>query len=759
MSIPKGLPSQFINWRLIERNGKHAKVPCDTKGHAIDPLDSQNWIDHPTAKKTGFSVGFVLTENDPYFFLDLDKCFDHETNDWSYEAKQIVSLFPGAWGEVSQSGAGLHIFGKCDKSLLKNSRNKWDGWKEFYTQRRFIAFGPSGWARIHGVEVDRDWTEVLKSIVPEREELANPSLPGIAHPDFEKYQLPDGCDPNYSALESDDELIDRARRSRSLASSFGQKASFEDLWIKREIVLSEYYPGDNKLDGFDRSSADLALMNHLAFWTGKDARRMDRLFRQSALIRPKYEKRPDYRHATIMKAIRSCAEVYSADQKKIPIDASMSDDQLATAIFENSWDGEMFYIPEFDRWANWNGKRWSIAISKHDPVTRLRRELRDALRSADGLRQNKRIGSLNTIKAVFTLMRSSVGAAKSINEWDVEPSLIGTPNGIVDLRSGIWRPRRRTDFLLKATSVDPAATGEPPTQWIKFLKTIFADNDAEIDFIQRLLGYGLTGSTKEHRLFIAYGTGRNGKSTLFNTYSQILSEDYSRTISPKLLLDKRTEQHATDLAYLKGARFARASELPPGRSWDEVLIKQITGGDWLTARFMRQDNFTFQPQCTLLVDANNIPALKGIDEAVRRRICLIPFDVTIPNGQEDRNLPDKLKNETAAILRWAIDGAVKWYESGLQIPQSIVDRSMQYIDDEDVLGKFVTDCLEKDSAAKITNESLRLEFHRWAQKEGITPWSTTQISAGLLKRGYQRYKSDRARGFRGLKRALELPGL
>ena len=419
----------------------------------------------------------------------------------------------------------------------------------------------------------------------------------------------------------------------------------------------------------------------------------------------------------------------------------------------------MYYIPELDRWTCWSDTKWSIAQFEDAPLSRLRKELRCALAPSDGPQQRKRIGSLTTIKAVHALMKSNPGAVKSLAEWDSDPFMLGTPGGVVDLRSGNWRCRLQSDYLLKSTSVDPGPDDEKPPQWLSFLDKVLGGDQEKIEFIQRLLGYGLTGSTKEHRLFLAYGTGRNGKSTLFNTFCRILSNDYSRTISPKVLLNKNTEQHSTDLAYLKGARFARASELPQGKTWDEVLIKQITGGDPLTARYMRQDNFTFEPQCTLLVDANNVPNLKSVDEAIRRRICVIPFNVTITPDQEDKDLNAKLMSEAGAILRWAIQGAVKWQRSGLQIPQSIAEQSANYFEEQDLLARFIADCLTVDPDAKVSNEVLRSEFFRWSQEQGVPAWSTRVISDEMLKHGYSGYKSNNRRGFRGLKLVPKLPGL
>lgn len=298
MHISEYLPPQFVNWTTW--NG--TKVPCDIFGKTIDAHDPANWVTYDVAKVSGLPVAFVLSDNDPFFFIDLDNCLDQATLQWTAESTAIFQSFPGAWGEVSQSGRGLHIIGKCDPRLLSDRRHKWEGNKEFYTTKRFIAFGSGDWAPIGGtLYPDADWTRQLLSFVPKAPELGD---------------LPEGVDPNWDGPEDDDELIRRMLISPGGAAvAFGMKASIRQLW-EADPVLCQHFPdfkGDpNK---FDHSSADAALMSHLAFWTGKDVQRMDRLFRRSALYRDKYEQREDYRTSTITRAAQLCTEVYRQPQR------------------------------------------------------------------------------------------------------------------------------------------------------------------------------------------------------------------------------------------------------------------------------------------------------------------------------------------------------------------------------------------------------------------------------------------------------------
>lgn len=290
------LPPRFLNWRMIEGR----KVPCLPDGTVCDAHDPANHTDYATAKTAadilGIGVAFDIRAEDGLFFLDLDKC--REGEGWRADAQAIYLSFNGAIGEMSQSGQGLHIIGRCDPSKLADRRNKWDGWLEFYTDQRFVAFGSTGWQVIGGgAATDRNWTDQLLKLVPQREHLG---------------ELPGGVDPAYTGPKDDDQLIALMLASKGGAgAAFGQRATVAQLWNADPMVLPRLYPAySGEAGAFDHSSADMALMLQLAFWTGKDMPRMDRLFRRSALMREKYEKRADYRRDTIQGAARLCGKVY-----------------------------------------------------------------------------------------------------------------------------------------------------------------------------------------------------------------------------------------------------------------------------------------------------------------------------------------------------------------------------------------------------------------------------------------------------------------
>lgn len=316
------MPQRYINYRLQAKpdSPKMDKIPCDAQGNSINPHDPSQWMTREAAQaRVGgpvSGVGFILN-GDGWFCIDLDACRNATTGEYTDSAVAIYRSFPGALGEVSVSGTGLHIFGRCDPSRLADRRNKWDGDKEWYHTGRFIALSPHGLQPIGSEWVDRDWTDQLLRFVPRRADAD-----GV---------LPTEVDPAYTGPADDDALIALMLRSASNASKFGQAASVADLWNVNAAVLARVYPAFDGGGGFDHSSADAALMSHLAFWTGKDMARMDRLFRRSGLMRDKYRDREDYRRDTIHGAARMCKKVYDVPPKAAPV-AVVPDDNHETFL-------------------------------------------------------------------------------------------------------------------------------------------------------------------------------------------------------------------------------------------------------------------------------------------------------------------------------------------------------------------------------------------------------------------------------------------
>lgn len=450
----------------------------------------------------------------------------------------------------------------------------------------------------------------------------------------------------------------------------------------------------------------------------------------------------------------------------------LSHDALAQDMGAQGWDQDARHVALWGKWLFWDGTRWK-RDDKLDHLTRTRAYLRaraetltewaeakvakneadEGEGSGNKLRtwakeQARNLRNNATIAAVHGLARSNAALVASANDFDRDRLLLGTPGGTVDLRTGLLRDARRGDLLTMQTAVAPKPG--TPALWLKFLNEVFDGDPVMVAFLQRAAGYALTGETREHKLLFLHGGGRNGKSVFLNTLFGIWG-DYARRAHAATFLNSVGDKHPTDLAGLQGARLVIGSELPKGKTWDESVIKDLTGGDTMTARYMRGDFFDFDPQLTLFVAGNNMPSFRGVDEAIRARVVLVPFNVTIPPERRDMNLGDKLKAEAGQILQWAIDGALQWQARGLDVPASVAAASAQYFDDEDTLGQFLADEVSSDPTGFVTTTALHARFVQWCQTQGLNAWTMRTLQKEITGRGWSEARRNHGRGFIGMR--------
>jgi putative DNA primase/helicase len=357
----------------------------------------------------------------------------------------------------------------------------------------------------------------------------------------------------------------------------------------------------------------------------------------------------------------------ASDRREVPGQAEYADDTLALKFTER-YGNDLRHTAARGQWHRWDGHVWRVdtTLAAFDLVRSICRKQSAA---CEDERLKVRIASGPTVAAVERLARSDPHHAATVDQWDSDPWLLNTPGGIVDLRTGKLRTAKREDYCSKMTAVAPR--GECPI-WLAFLARITGDKRELQEFLQRMCGYGLTGETKEHALFFLHGTGGNGKSVFLNTISSIL-RDYAKTAAIETFIDSKSQNHPTDLAGLQGARLVTAIETEDGRRWAESKLKTLTGGDRISARFMRGDFFQFVPQFKLVIAGNHKPGLRTVDEAMRRRFNLLPFTVAIPTAERDLELAGKLQAEWPGILQWAVDGCLAWQREGLRAPKVVTD--------------------------------------------------------------------------------------
>jgi len=357
-----------------------------------------------------------------------------------------------------------------------------------------------------------------------------------------------------------------------------------------------------------------------------------------------------------------------------------------------------------------------------------------------------RVCSAGTVNAVLALARSSVSIATPVKDWDCHPLLLNTPDGVIDLETGLAVSR---DGLLFTQVTGVAPERMPTPIWDRFITEIF-DGDLEmIEFIQRMGGYGLTGSIKEQKLFFLWGCGANGKS-VFVDVMRNLGGSYSYNLPSEALMSSRSEGHPTMFAALQGKRLAISSEIEESAHWAESRIKSMTGDETLTARRMRQDFFTFNITHKHVIAGNFKPRLKGDDFAMARRMVLVPFTQRFEGARRDKNLPEKLKKEYAGILYWFIDGARKWAESGLAIPRVVTEASNEYMAEQNDLKLWLTECCEQSPILRQGVKQLYESFSLWKQGNGEHAPSVKSFSQ-RLERTHKKVRTRSGIAFEGIK--------
>ena len=408
------------------------------------------------------------------------------------------------------------------------------------------------------------------------------------------------------------------------------------------------------------------------------------------------------------------------DRKKFP----PTDTGLAER-FALQHGANVRYCYPWGKWLVWDGTRWKIddsgAVEQLAKQT-VRELILEAMAEEDIGRRKvllKFAGSSESVarrEAMLKLARSEPPISIIPDALDTNVWLLNCPNGTIDLRTGELREARREDYITKLcpTEYDPEAAC--PT-WSEFLRSILPDA-ALRKFLRRAMGMSLAGEIREHVLFIPYGTGSNGKSTALNVVCKLLGRDYAMNAAPELLMVKKGETHPTERADLAGKRMVVSIEVSEGRMLAESLVKELTGGDPIRARRMREDFWEFNPSHTIWLATNHKPNVRGTDWAIWRRIKLIPFTVRIADDDQDLELPGKLLAEAPGILAWAVRGCLAWQRSGLGAPDVVIAANMEYRAEEDLLGTFIAECCVVSEREKTTAAALYDAYKNWTENTG-----------------------------------------
>lgn len=726
-SIPEELKSvsQWVCWT-------EDKMPKNPRtGKNAQSNNSATWADFETAcgavDKFGFSgVGFMFAP--PYFGVDLDHCLDNV--DFVDEFVETLQSYT----EISKSGDGIHII--CKGKLPSGARRK-NGVEMYSEGRYFIMTG-----RLYN-EKYKTIAECTENIKVLHSKYLHSNIPQIAPRPFEAVNM------------TDDEIIQKARGCKT-GSLF-------------QLLYSGNWQG---LYG-SQSEADLALCNHLAFWTQKNESQMDRIFRSSGLMRKKWDSRrggTTYGAATIARAVTDCDSVYEPSsyngndsdialrffrgvngENKVKVEAphkvyEMTDTGNAHR-FRDKYAGHVKYSFVRKRWYYWTGKVWEIDNTgeikkladevlkdiKKEAFAEEDQDLRDAM-----LRWATKSASSHAKEAMIHEAKHLEGIPVLPDEMDAFQDFLNCQNGIVNLKNGELIPHDGQFMMSHITLSEYDTSGDAPELWLKFLEDVTHGDKDLMDYLQKCVGYSLGGSIQEQCAFFLYGLGNNGKSTFLDTIGEMLGT-YSSNVQPETIMLKSSLSNSaanSDIARLKSARFVTSEEPTEGVRLNEGLVKQLTGGGKITCRFLYGDEFEYAPEFKLWIATNHKPVIRGTDIGIWRRIRLIPFEVNIPKEKVDKNLRYKLRKELPKILRWAVEGYMKWQKEGLEAPKCVKDATNEYRVEMDVLASFMSSCIEIDyeNGERIPANVLFSVYTKWANENNEYVMSSRKFFLEITKK-------------------------
>lgn len=426
-------------------------------------------------------------------------------------------------------------------------------------------------------------------------------------------------------------------------------------------------------------------------------------------------------------------------------------DYTNAVAFLRQWGQDVRYCPLWNSWMVWNGRCWERDLSSacmrmaKATVKRFAHRLaamdaeEDAKAMSALLKHLKASLATSKLESLLKNAQSEEGVYITPQAFDALPWLLNCANGTLDLRTGALRAHARQDLLSHCldTPYDPQA-GCP--QWLAMLAHALDHNMALLTFLQRAIGYSLTGSTDEQCLFLLWGGGSNGKGTILNTIKAMLGT-YARQTDPATFLQQPNDKISNDLAVLASARLVCTSEVSENRRLSESLVKQVTGNDTVSARFLFQEFFEYVPQFKLFIATNHKPVIRGTDHAIWRRMRLIPFTVTIPDEAQDKQLGQKLRQEWPGILAWAVQGCLDWQRDGLQAPEAVTSATAEYRAEMDVVGRFLEERTLASPHAKCVKDRFYRAYGEWCKESGEEVMSKNLFGKRLLEKSLTESRS------------------
>lgn len=735
----------YVSVAAIAPNGK-----MEISTTATDSIDElANFISqHNGISNLYFSVNLLKTclqkkssksdvESLTFFHVDIDPREGYSFNEERDRILKLIKSFPIMPSVIVDSGGGYQCFWRISPNIaIENNVAEFEG----YNKRLAHALGgdkcwslehlmrlPSTWNLPTDKKKEKGQVKALAKIIDQNNKTYTikdfESLPKLEVPTVGEVIPISPCEiplKFYELLKSDHKLkarwegntIGLVDKSRSGLDMSVAQLLYQHGLSKPEIaaILFEFPHGKGAQEGFKYISLTLSKLGGLNKAQGSES--MTDLGNARQLITNHGEK------------IRYCHVI-----KKWLI-----------------WDGFYWHWDDDEqimRYAKETASYMLMEAAYQDDDTRKSIQTKWALKSQD----------IKRLQAMIELAKSEPDIPISLDQLDSNKFHFGVSNGVLDLRSGHLIPYNPMDYITKSVKIEYDPDAQCPT-WLAFLNQIF-DNDQDlVGFVQRAVGYSLTGDASEECLFFLHGDGANGKTTFLNTILAITGK-HGRQCASETMMTKRDRGIPNDIARLRGARFVATSETDAGQRFAESQIKQLTGRDKIVARHLYAEYFEFEPEFKIWLAANHKPTIQGNDYAIWRRIKLIPFKVTIPKEKQDKYLASKLHKELPGILNWALQGCLEWQKVGLEEPIQVLNATQGYKDEMDSIGNWMTDCCDIANAKQGKASTLYESYKSWCTEIGEKSLSNQQFSQAMQSRGFQRKPTNHGNYYLGISLHLQ----
>lgn len=730
-----------LKW--VEARKKNTKIPINPyDGSAGKSNDPNTWSDFDTAMRALNDVeradGLAFYFANGYVGLDIDH-IDSNLEDWragDNDPNNLVNKFQdltdNTYMEVSQSGTGIHaIF----KGKIPGKRRRKGNYEMYQTGRFFALTG--------------------NNIIPD------PTIKSMSDDEMKTlYEFLFGKD-NIVQLHSESdnitpvdlsvaEIIKRAKNSAKTGTRFTMfmKGGWEQFYASH-------------------SEADMAFANDLAFWTGRDFHKMDTIFRNSSLMREKFDEKHGavtYGTSLLNKAINETQNIYNPESDSQDSESSYTfsfNEDKTKKIIPRSWDDQgrglrmrdqFATVLKFNavdkKWFFFNGSYWQEDIGNQrvelaaervaNSIKKEKPELSFSTKTDEDKAMNEWYRFQKDSRSHMAKMHMIDEFKKYVivkhGEFDKEDMLLNTESGYVDLSSGELHDHDIDKKFSHQTVAEYSDNVDAPL-WEKFLNQIFNNDEELIHYVQKAIGYSFTGSVDEQCLFILNGRGRNGKSVFSNVVSDVAG-NYAKQMNVQTIVAKKNQSGSanSDIARLEGARIVTSSELNEGDRFDESLVKQLTGGDKILARFLYGSEFEYKPKFKIWMATNHLPIIRGTDDGIWRRIKIIPFNIQIPKEKVDKKLEYKLKAEYTGILNWIVQGAIMWQQEGLEDPEAVTKVIETYRAEMDPLDAFLEECCTTGQNYSIKAREMYDAYHEWAKESEEYKMSMTKFGREMRKK-------------------------